>query len=467
MSGFVGRTQELAALAALLDEARTRQGVLVSMRGRRQVGKSRLVSEFTERAGVPAIYFTASQQPLGAELEQFGLAARQAEIATAEAIGAGARTWEVALDLATSDATRERPVIVVIDELPYLAASDPAFEAILQKVWHALERRPVLMILIGSDLAMMEALTTHGRPLYGRAREIVVRPLSVYDIAHMTGLAAAPAFDAYTVIGGFPRLATRWRGKDSVLSFVRREFSDESSPFVVLGERMVSAELPADLGARAVLTAIGAGERGHGAIMSRSGVGRGPIDKTLGLLIAKRVVERSTPYAEPGSPKLPRYTVVDPYLRFWLRFIQPSIDLISRGRTDLAVERFESGWIAFRGRAIEPLIRESIERLLPHKQFGDARFVGSYWTKDHRVEIDLVGGRQQHRAETVDFVGSVKWRERSPFDRRDVGELAVGRAAIPGATSATRLIGVSRSGFSDGGLDVEIGPDALLAAWAP
>jgi len=29
-----------------------------------------------------------------------------------------------------------------------------------------------------------------------------------------------------------------------------------------------------------------------------------------------------------------------------------------------------------------------------------------------RLEVDLVGGREPDRSETIDFVGSVKWRER-------------------------------------------------------
>lgn len=452
-------------LRGLLKEARSGQGVLVSMRGRRQVGKSRLVSEFVEQTGLPAVFFSASRQPATVELAFFAEAARLGGIAAADAIASGASSWEAALELATSGAKPGRPVIIVIDELPYLVESEPAIEAILQKVWHALERRAVLLILIGSDISMMETLTGYGRPLYGRAREVVIQPLSVADVARMHGLEPAAAFDAYLVIGGFPRLAGRWRAKDTVTTFVRRELADETSPLVVLGERTLTAELPGDLPARAVLRAIGAGERSHGAIMSRSGVGRGNIDKTLGLLIDKRIVARVTAYAEPASTNVPRYVIVDPYLRFWLRFAQPAIELIARGRADLAANQFALGWGAYRGRAIEPLVRASIERLLPDPDFGDALFVGSFWTKDNRVEVDLVGGREPDRATTVDFIGSIKWKERALFDRDDLAVLNAARARVPGADPTTPLVGVSRSGFGTPGLDVEIDPAMLLRAW--
>lgn len=105
------------------------------------------------------------------------------------------------------------------------------------------------------------------------------------------------------------------------------------------------------------------------------------------------------------------------------------------------------------------------ERLLPDPDFGDALFVGSFWTKDNRVEVDLVGGREPTRAQTIDFVGSIKWNERTPFDRAELAALNVARARVAGATPSTRLVGVSRSGFSTPGIDLELDPSRLLDAW--
>ncbi len=63
--GFVGRTTELGRLERLLsrvqDGHRDLPGVAVLLRGRRRVGKSRLVEVFCERSGVPSVFFQASQ----------------------------------------------------------------------------------------------------------------------------------------------------------------------------------------------------------------------------------------------------------------------------------------------------------------------------------------------------------------------------------------------------------------------
>lgn len=66
-----------------------------------------------------------------------------------------------------------------------------------QKVWdHAFQKAPVLVIAIGSDEAMMDALTDYRRPLYDRAREMVIHPLTPAEVAEMLELPPADALDA-------------------------------------------------------------------------------------------------------------------------------------------------------------------------------------------------------------------------------------------------------------------------------
>jgi hypothetical protein len=103
--------------------------------------------------------------------------------------------------------------------------------------------------------------------------------------------------------------------------------------------------------------------------------------------------------------------------------------------------------------------------MLPDGQFAGARCIGGYWTRDNAVEIDLVGGRDEQRSDTIDFVGSIKWKQHSQFNREDFAALIDHRSNIPGARAETRLVGVSRAGFAVDGLDAQIGPEDLIAAW--
>jgi uncharacterized protein len=469
MDEFVGRTHELRQLARVYAEiARARRGAFLSVRGRRRVGKSRLIERFALRSGAPYMFYVSTRQAPERELTRFRDAILASQLPAADLVrGASLDTWEAALTIAAAGATWDRPAIVVVDEFPYLVERDPDIEAVVQKVWDRdLQHQPVMLILIGSDVAAMEALSEHGRPLYDRPRELVVQPLTPADIASMLKLSAADAIDAYMTIGGFPELAISWGRGRTLWEFLDDSLTDPTSPLIVAAERSLRAEFPTQAQARNVLSVIGAGERAFSAIQSRSGLPRASLDIALRLLAARRVVERQLPYSSRPGGKLARWAIVDPYLRFWLRFVEPSIELVERGRGSLAVELVRGDWSAYRGRAVEPLVRASIERLLHDERFGDARYAGAYWTRDNRVEVDLVGGRSAAAPPAIDFLGSVKWRNDAAFDRTDAAALATARAEVPGADARTRLVGVSRGAFRGAdALDVRLSARDLLRAW--
>ena len=220
----------------------------------------------------------------------------------------------------------------------------------LQAAWRRLERQPLLVVLVGSDISMMEALSTYGRPPYGRLRELVVPPFSPAETADQIGLAPAEALDAHLVLGGMPRLAALWRQGDDLWSFLARQLDDATSPLIVLGERSLNAEFPADLKVRDVLSAIGAGARAYSAILHRAGVKQTQLNHSLETLVAKRVVDKLVPYcARAGASRNTRYLVHDPYLRFWLRFLGPGIELAARGRGSIVVDRIRESWTSYRG----------------------------------------------------------------------------------------------------------------------
>ncbi|HSZ14215.1 MAG TPA: ATP-binding protein [Solirubrobacteraceae bacterium] len=465
---FVGREVELATLADHLDHVRkSGSGRMLAIRGRRQIGKSRLVEEFTARSNVEAVFYTASRQSTAGELRSFGeqiaaSSAAGAAIAAAGPIG----SWEAALTIAASDASAAQPIVLVIDELPFLIESEPAIEAIIQKQWdRRLEAQPVLLLLIGSDVSMMAALNDYGRPLYGRLTEMTVGPLSPAAIGDMLDLSPTATLDAYLAIGGFPRLAQIWHRGEDLWRFLHRELQNPESPLIVLGERSLSAEFPAELKARDALEAIGAGERVFTSILRRANMSNKTLEMTLATLIAKRVIDKALAYSAQPRPKLSRYHVADPYLRFWLRFIRAGIPALERGRGDVVYKHIRDSWTSFAGRAIEPLVRSAVQTLLPDERLGGAEFVGSFWNRDGSVEVDLVGGRDHATSPQIDFVGSIKWRQAGEFDRGDLSTLIQHRALVPGATDDTLLVGVSRSGFSVDGLDVRLSPEDILGAF--
>jgi hypothetical protein len=196
MAQFIGRKHEIGLLDRLLRRVAEggragRLGRAILIRGRRRVGKSRLVEEFIDQAGVPSAFFTASGQPtVTADLTLFAEAVRELTLPDTELFRDQVpATWDAALRLLARSLPDGQPTVVVIDEMPYLLRADPGFEGTLQKIFdRELSRKPVLLICVGSDLAMMEALNSYGRPFHQRAAELAVPPLSPADAAEMLDL---------------------------------------------------------------------------------------------------------------------------------------------------------------------------------------------------------------------------------------------------------------------------------------
>jgi AAA+ ATPase superfamily predicted ATPase len=438
------------------------------MRGRRRVGKSRLVEEFVERAGVPSVFFTASAQPsVQADLALFVQAATSSDLPGAALfVDQEPRSWDAALGLLATALPTDRPSVVVLDELPYLVANDPGFEGTLQKVFdREFSRLPVLLIGIGSDLAMMEALNDYGRPFHQRATEMVLPPLSPADVAELVQLPARQAFDAYLVSGGLPLVLDEWQPGLGVMEHLAQVAGDPTAALLVSGERALAAEFPPSVQARSVLGAIGAGERTFSLIArAAGGMPQASLQRALQVLVSKRIVEVALPLSTRPSRET-RYNVADPHLQFWLAFLGPYLAEIERGRGDLVLARIRAAWTTWRGRAVEPVVREALRRLPEGRLPAGTRAIGGYWTRINDPEIDLVGSDREPTAQRITFVGSIKWQEERPFDGHDLARLGAHRSRMPGCDETTPLMGVSRSGSSIEGVMV-IGPDELLAAFA-
>ena len=468
---FVGREQELATLHGVLDgiltgSAASQPGRCILMRGRRRIGKSMLAEEFTRRASVPTLFYTASGDTPEVELSQLleevassTLPHRAAFTETTPA------TWHAALQLLVDAIPDDIPSVVIFDEVPYLMEQVPAFEGHLQRVWDRfLSRKPVLLLLIGSDLSMMEALNSYERPFYQRGSEMIVGPLNPAEVGEMLGLDAAAAFDAVSITGGLPLVCSEWPRGLGVWGYLAQALEDPLSALLVSGERAMAAEFPTAAQARDVFTAIGHGERTYSNIArAAGGITHASLSRSLEVLGKKRLVVSELPISVRPS-KERRYRIADPYLRFWLSFLRPHMDLIERRRGDLLLTRVKESWTSWRGNAIEPLIRDALWRLLPDGQLPiSPSAIGAYWNRGNTVEVDIVGADRAPIARELLFLGSIKWREKAPFDARDLAALQRHRVAL--TDSPVPLIAVSHSGVTAVGADASYGPEDLIAAW--
>lgn len=455
---FVGRKRELKELSGILDVVRrggrADRGVAVMLRGRRRVGKSRLVSEFVEHAGLPHVYFQAARgAPSTRELALFAEAISTSSLpGAAVAEGNQPASLTAALNLLAAALPSDVPSIAVIDEVPWLLESIEGGAGELQRVWDkSLAAKPVLVLLLGSDLAMMEQLTRSDQPFYGRATEMVLDALTPRDVAQMTGLGAFDAIDAYLITGGLPLVAQEWERGMTRHDFLKTSFSRSTSALVVSGTRVLDSEFGEATLARQVLTAIGGkGERTFTGIQQSSGpepLNATTLTTSLRLLSDKRVVAADEPLSIRRASKDRRWRISDPSLRFWLAFVDPALAEVDRGRPDLALARVAISFESWRRRAVEPVVRDALQRLLPDAAWPNVSRVGGWWPRSNTPEIDLIGA-DGAPANKVSFAGTIKWRRTSRLTSSEVSELAASAVSVPGVDIGTSLVAVCPAGAS-------------------
>jgi AAA+ ATPase superfamily predicted ATPase len=255
----------------------------------------------------------------------------------------------------------------------------------------------------------------------------------------------------------------RWENGEDTRSFLSRELANPVSPLVVSAQLSLSAEFPDQAQARAVLAAIGSGKRSFTNIArAAGGIAHSTLTRATDLLISKGVVAGDLPISLTPS-KERRYRITDTYLRFWLAFLGPHLTELDRMRSDLTLDRIFKSWTSWRGRAIEPVIREALARLLPAQGIPAAPVIGGYWTRSNDVEIDIVGADRGPVARQLLFLGSVKWLETAQFDDHDLVELQRHRDRV--TSEPVPLIAISRSGTATKRVDTVFSPEGLLQAW--
>ena len=111
---------------------------------------------------------------------------------------------------------------------------------------------------------------------------------------------------------------------------------------------------------------------------------------------------------------------------------------IERGRRDQVLAGIKRKWRSWRGRAIEPVIRQSL-LCLPAGTLPDGTdTAGGFRTRTNDPEIDLIGADRAPIAKKITMVGSIKcWRPSLSTDGTSHGSSSTA-ASFPVPTTAPR-----------------------------
>lgn len=433
---MVDRDEEKGRLIQAADEAPQ----LVVLRGRRRVGKSFLIDR--SLSSKRHVSFQADEQDERAHLD---VLAQEAAALLPGSPPLRFADWDAALDFFATQ-TEAEPLAVVLDEFQWMVQAQPALPSILQRHWDRWARTgtKLTVVLSGSALSLMEELLAHSSPLYGRANyRPLIQPLDYRFAAQFARADSSPEalLQRYAVLGGTPQYQV-WAGKGSLTSVIRERILTKGEslyeePLHLLREEQKIRDPGTYF---AVLRVIA-----HGATQFNEIKQQGRVESNLHVMLDRLeelgyVERRRAIEAGPGRPRT-TYRIADPFFRFWFRYVFPNRSRLERGRVDEVLREITDDLDNFMGLAFEDCCREWVGRYAP-ADFPDPEALGSWWSRDGQVEIDVVGMTKSR----YELLGTCKWSTAAKPSA--VGSLLSHRDHLGGKARTAKLVFFAR-GFKE------------------
>ena len=227
--------------------------------GRRRVGKTALINEFCKDK--PTIFFSALNTTGKENLEALSKSIMSFERPDMES-APEFRSYDAALDELTA-LSKEKRIVFVIDEYPYLAKAKPAISAMLQHIIdHKWTESKMYLILCGSSMSFMESqVLGKESPLYGRRTgQFKIEPLDYKETAVFhPNLSAEDNSLIYGITGGVPHYINKLDVRDSVDEALLDNFFDRSSYLYEEPGNLLKQELREPAIYNAIIKAIAEG----------------------------------------------------------------------------------------------------------------------------------------------------------------------------------------------------------------
>ncbi len=416
MLKLLDRDVELATLEEAWKKASSGKPQLLVVWGRRRVGKTFLLSHFVQRKR--AVFFGATQQAEAVELSRLSEAvARDLGRRTADLTAGGFRSWESALRFFVAIAADE-PLVVVLDEVPYLARSTRGFASIVQAVWdHVPPRTRLLFVLTGSAFGVIESMLGAGGALRGRPTTTLrLDPVSLPAArVFLRRLTSPLLLEAYAACGGYPLHLREWDSSVSTEENLLRLAMTAGGILLEDAGGILREELPETGGYSRILSAIGRGRTRFSEIANEAGQ---RIEQPLEVLTRVGFVRKVTPVGAPKAAR-PNYEIADPYLAFWFGVLYSDIQQIEAGQGRQVLRRRQPSWERLLGWIFEEAARDHARRLVNKGEFPDDLVIGRWWaTTGHPCEVDVLGLRGTKTA----LIGEVRWQNQ-PLGPRDLDAL--------------------------------------------
>jgi len=370
---FVGREAQLEQLKALW---RKPVASLVTCRGRRRIGKSTLIEEFARRNRVRFIKLEGVEPHPGVNNEtQLAAFARQLSEQTG-CDGSPLGNWFDAFARLAKTLNPREKTVLLIDEISWMGKYDVAFPGELKYAWdNRFSKNPkLIMVLCGSVSSWIDKKILKSKGFVGRpSLNILVPELSMRECAAFwrrggCKVSSTEMIDVLSVTGGVPKYLENVDPSMSADENIKRLCFTSGALLVDEFDEIFNDALDANLGLKKrMLISLGEGMKTPTEVAEALGLeNNGHLSACLAELETAGFVAKDTglnPITGKRS-NMVRYRISDNYTRFYLKFIEPSRELIRKGTFTFVSLAQLPGWNATLGLQFECLIYNNLREIV-------------------------------------------------------------------------------------------------------
>jgi AAA+ ATPase superfamily predicted ATPase len=337
---YVGRKLELQKLENLWDK---KNPSLVVIKGRRRIGKSRLIQEFSKKY---KLFLMVGLPPSGQETKQSQIDFFMKEMCRQANLPAfTVDDWMKAFQLLAIQ-LKEEQTVIAFDEISWMGSKDPEFTGKLKTAWdlYFKQSSQLVFILSGSVSTWIDENIVSSTGFLGRlSLTLDIQELSLLESVQMlknqnVKESSYNYFKLLSVTGGVPRYLEEVQGGQTVESNIQSMcfsssgilFDEFEYIFSDLFDRRKEFY-------RKIVLLLANGSKDQSEICKALGLKLGgDIGSYMRHLIESGFVKRNYTWTiqEGKTSKLSRYRISDNYLRFYLNYILPNKPAIATGLFD-------------------------------------------------------------------------------------------------------------------------------------
>lgn len=438
---FVGRSKELSKLNSLYYSSNF-EGIILY--GRRRVGKTYLIREWMEDK--KGIYFALEQQNSELLLKKFSemvLSWKPSPYMTVF------QDFRQAI-LYVAQEAKDEALILVFDEIQYLALQDRGFLSMMQHLMdHELVETKLKLVLCGSYISFMEnEILGEKSPLFGRrTASFRLEPLRYKESFELLGSKdPLQAFQAWAVLGGMPLYLKQYDVGLTLKENIIERILEKGTLLYIEPLFALKQELKDPALYFSIIEGISSGRSKYNEISTYIGTEAGYY---LNTLVGLGIVEKITPIGQKPTSRKSIYKMKDPFFSFWFRYVSRRYSLVEMEKQELMYDHtIHSDLYQFFGYRFEDFCCEFLS-LHNGSEAVPIIFteIGKWWGTDDRtkteVELDIVAYGINDDA----IIGECKWRNEKVGT--DILLKLVDRSELI-KRSYKYLMVFSKSGFTEG-----------------